>query len=160
MAQKIRVNTVLDLDDVQYEISIAPVTKKTRKKIEVAFNKEKDGSQEYIDLENKLSELNSELEITQELLDVTDENGEKKKLILEKRTLLQSIRETTSKMESMGTAVRESISRATEKMFETMFDEMVSGKDAEKLKAYVNDYSFEIAVKKISEVYDEELSGK
>lgn len=158
--KKIRVNTTLELDDVEYNITIAPLTKKASKKIEKFFKKEKDGSQEYIDLESKLAQLNGDLEITEELLEVEEDNTEKKKLILDKRKTIKEIRDVESKMKPMQEAVVHGITEATEKMSEQIFDEMVSGEDAAKLKEYVSEYSFEVAIKKINEVYEKEIKGK
>lgn len=160
MAQKIRVSTALELDGEVYNITIAPVTKKTAKKIQKAFNKEKEASQAYIDLETKLMDINSDIELNQELLDATEDLGEKRALILEKRDLIASTKELKKQVEDGRASTMEKMVEAQEKMYETMFDEMASGDDVEKLKAYVSEYSFEVAVEKLSAVYGEELKGK
>lgn len=161
MAQKqIRVNTVLELDGTEYSITIAPVTKKTRKKIEKSFNKEKESSSEFFTLETDLANVSSDLELTQELLDATEDLAEKRKLILEKKDLVEKKRGLEQKVSDGSSEVREKISEMQENMFKMMFEEMVSGDDADKLKAYVSEYSFEMAVKQIGEVYEKELEGK
>lgn len=161
MAQKkIRVNTVLELDGTEYNITIAPVTKKTRKKIEKSFNKEKDASKEYFDIETKLANVTSDIELTQELLEATEDLAEKRTLILEKKDLVTQKRELEQKVSDGSSDAREKITEMQENMFKMMFEEMVSGADAEALKTYVSEYSFEMAVKQIGEVYDKELEGK
>ncbi len=161
MAQKkIRVNTALELDGTEYNITIAPVTKKTRKKIEKTFNKEKEASKEYFDIETNLANISSDLELTQELLDATEDLAEKRKLILEKKDLTEKKRNLDQQVSDGSSDVREKIADLQENMFKMMFEEMVSGEDAEKLKAYVSEYSFEMAVKQMGEVYEKELEGK
>lgn len=160
MAQKIRINTTLELDGINYEVSIAPATKKTKKKIEKTFNKEKEASQAYFDKELALAELVSDIEINKELIEATDNNAEKKELIIEKQSLLKRKRELEKELATETDSIRSKIDDLQEKMFEQLFDEMVSGQDAEKLKLYASDYSFETAVKVVSSVYEKEIEGK
>ena len=159
-AQKIKVSTILELDGVEYNIDLQPVGKKATKKIQKTFNKERDSFSSVMDSENEISALKQEVELINELIEVEVDLAEKKGYILEKRILLKKINEINNSNKDAQESAMDKVGEITENMYESLFDAMVSGDDADKLKAYVNDYSFKVAVEKVTAVYDEEISAK
>lgn len=164
MAQKkIKVNATLELDDVFYNITIAPMSKKNAKKIQKDFDKQKEESKPFMKLEKQLGQIREDIASIdkryanyeklgnfEKCLELEEARSE---LVKQERTLADTVEDGLS-------PTLEKHFEAEEKMYEGMFIEMVSGEDAEKLKSYISNYSFKIAVGQIMDVYEEEIKGK
>ncbi|MCB5278953.1 MAG: hypothetical protein M0Q19_05110 [Candidatus Cloacimonetes bacterium] len=164
MAQKkIKVNATLELDDIQYNISIAPMAKKNAKKIQKDFEKQKEDSKPFLKIEKELSQIREDIDSLDKRYSMLEKMGENAKcleLLDKKDELVKQERTLSEQIEDGLTSTMEKHYEAEEKMYENMFNEMVSGEDAEKLKAYVSNYSFKMAVGQVLEVYEEEIKGK